>query len=263
MKLVSSLSIAFAAVAFATSAHAQEDADKAPKKSSPPIQFGYQLEGGIASTHMVHGLPKYDTKRIPATEDLAMVRVRNLGPGTLTFGTTFALALDTTVKKHSKSEEFFPMAMYGGRVGPLQVEVGGRVFVFPRMDQARQDIEVIGRVSYPNKYVTPTFDSFSEVSEKKGEWATVGLERRIDFTTWLSIRPRVSYGMQGYELKSERFHAQDVTASAFLTATTKDGFYASLRPAYYYVAGPEHYYKDPSFAGRSTGYFGFMVGSQI
>jgi hypothetical protein len=244
--------------AFSGSALAQEGAP--PPSKEPSI--GYKVEAGVGSTKLTHGAPKYDTKSTPVTEDAVFARLKDLGPGTLQAGATFALALAPTTKKHEKSEELLPTVTYGGKLGPVQAEGGMRIYMYPRAEQQRQDIEGLARLSVPNRYVTPTLDVLPEFSEKRGVYAFVGAEHDFKLVSWLSIRPRLSFGEQGYALKSERLHAQDVTASAFVQAQLGGGLYAALRPSYSTLVGPDHYYKDPSVGGRSIAYLGFAVGAQ-
>lgn len=261
MKSAAAFAGSFVVLSLLSSSAFAQDEDKAPTERKE-LSIGYQLEGGVASTHMVRGAPKYDTKRTPATEDSMMIRLKNLGPGTLQLGTSFALALDHTVKKHGKSEEIVPIATYGGKLGPIQADVGMRVWTYPRMDQPRQDVEIVGRFSMPNKYIVPTFDVYPSIAEKQGASALLGVERRFNLTSWLSVRPRCSYGMQGYDLNREHFHAHDFQVSSQVTAQSRDGFYASVRPLYSYLTGPSEFYKDPTFSGRSTGYIGMTFGVQ-
>lgn len=247
-------------VTLSTNAIAQE----ADKRSSaqPPPSVGYVVEAGLSSTKLAHGAPKYDTKSTPATEELAAVRLKDFGPGVLQLGSSFAMALGDTTKKYEKAEEVVPTVTYGGKAGVTQIEVGGRVWLYPRMDQVRQEVEAIGRVSLPNKYVTPTLDLFPCFMDKQGLYGFVGLEHLFKLGAHLQIRPRAHVGGQGYDLKSERFHAQEVSVSSAVTALFGEGFYAAIRPSYTTLVSPSHYVADASFSGRSVAYLGFAVGAQ-
>lgn len=247
-------------VALSTSAFAQEADKRSNERPKPSV--GYVVEAGLSSTKLSHGAPKYDTKSTPATEDLVAVRLKNFGPGVLQLGSSFAMALGDTTKKYEKAEEVVPAVTYGGKVGVLQLEVGGRVWLYPRMGQVRQEVEGIARVSLPNKYVTPTLDLFPCFMDKEGLYGFVGLEHLFKLGSHFQIRPRAHVGAQGYDVKSERFHAQEVSVSSAVTALFGEGFYAAIRPSYTTLVNPSHYLADASFGGRSVAYLGFAVGAQ-
>ncbi|AKV02455.1 hypothetical protein AKJ09_09118 [Labilithrix luteola] len=224
--------------------------------------MGYVVEAGLSSTKLVHGAPKYDTKSTPATEDLVAVRLKDVGPGTLQLGSSFAMALGDTTKKYEKAEEVLPSVTYGGKMSVMLLEVGARVWFYPRMAQVRQDVEGTARLSIPNGFLTPTLDLFPCFLEKQGLYGVVGAEHLFKLGSRFHVRPRAQVGAQGYDAKSERFHAQEVSVSSAVTALFGEGFYAAIRPSYTTLVSPSHYLADASFGGRSVAYVGFAVGAQ-
>jgi hypothetical protein len=253
----------------ATEAAAQERPPVAERPASEPksqeaggIAPGYQVEAGAASTRVSKGSAKFATKTTPTTEDLAMLRVSGMGPGQLTIGSTFYAALASAAGQPTSSMEVDPQAFYGGRVGPVHMGAGFKLTLLPRAADVDAAYEGIARFSVPNRFVTPTLEVLPELVQKRGFYSVFGLERSFKIASWLSIKPRGSLGEQGYEVKSERPHFQDLTGSVQVKADITDTFYALVRPAASYLTGPDHFYKDPSFGGRSVAYLAFAIGAQ-
>ncbi len=246
---------------------ARNDRDKpssaAPAKTDRARFISYQLEAGVASTHVTRGVPRYDAKSIPSLYNLVNLRVRGLGPGVLSLGGTSALALAPTPETRGRSLELLPTITYGGRIGPMQLDVGARLFLFPRAEVVDAQYEGVVRASLPNPYLTPTLEIYPEVRRRKGAFVIVGLERTFNPSRWLRIRPRVAASEQGYVVNDERPHGQDVTASVQVHVSVPESpFYVVARPAYSVLAGPDRLYDDPSFSGRSVAYATVSLGVQ-
>ncbi len=234
-----------------------------PRAEVPAWSWGYQFEAGIANTHLGHGSPKWDTKTTVGTEDLATLRLRNLGGGTFTAGAAFAVPFGRTRATRPISLEIHPIAVYLRDFGAVRTELGAQANFYPRrVGQVRGEVEGILKLSIPNKVLTPVLELYPEVVARGGLYASIGAEHAVRFTSWLNAFARLSSGAQGYVQGHEAPHAQDVTLNGQVRAELGEGFYVALRPMYATRLAPARYYADPSFAGRSFAYVNFSFGAE-
>lgn len=240
---------------------AEQERDVAgPAPDPEAISLGYQMEAGVSSTHLGHGAPKWDGRFKPGTEDLAALRVKNLGGGLLTGGSSFALALGPTPMTRRVSMEVHPFALFVRDFGALRTETGVQANFYPRAVQPRGEVEGIFRWSMLHQVLTPFVELFPEVVARGGAYVAAGVERGFSPTRRLALAVRISAGAQAYIQGSERVHGQDVTVAGAAKLVLTDGVYVALRPAYGTGIAPAERYADASLAGRSFGYVNLSVG---
>jgi hypothetical protein len=243
---------------------ADRPAEQPPSAREKEPAIGYKLEAGAATTHISQGAWKYATKTTPATEDFAGLRVRFGDYGMITAGGSASIALASASGQPQTAEELTPTLTHSVQLAPVSLTTGFRVKMFPRAT-GKNDVdgayEGILKAALPNPYVTPVFELAPEFVRKKGTYGLVGAEHK--FELWrLAITPRAQFGMQGYEVKSERFHPNEVMVTAPAKLKFDGGLYALFNPGYSVLVEPAHYLKDSSFSGRSVGFALLAFGAE-
>jgi hypothetical protein len=224
--------------------------------------LGYQVELGLATTHMWQGAWQYTTKSTPATEDYAGVRLKLGRYGTVAAGVGATMALASPSRQPDGGMELLPTIAHGVHLAPFHVTTGFRVLLFPQADVVDRKYEPFVEASIPNELVTPVFEVSPEVVRERGVYAFAGAEHRFARGR-LAVTPHAHFGIQGYEEESERLHPNEVLVTVPVKWTLDYGFYALLRPGYSVLVGPDHYYKDASFGGRSLAFAQFSFGAEL
>jgi hypothetical protein len=227
-----------------------------------PTGIGYQAELGVATTHIWQGAWQYTTKSTPATEDYAGLRFKLGRYGTVAAGVGATVALATPASQPDAGMELLPTLAHSIHLAPFHVTTGVRVLLFPRAEVVDRKYEGLFEVSIPNPYVTPVFEVSPEVVRERGVYALAGAEHKFTLRR-LALTPHAHFGVQGYAEESERLHANEVMVTVPAKVTIGDGLYALLKPGYSVLVGPDHYYKDPSFAGRSVAFALLSFGAEL
>ena len=262
MKTVRTFSACLAVAALSSAAHAEPPAPKEKPPARAPSageSVGYQIELGASTTYVVRGASQGATKSTPSTEDLMVLRFRDLGPGQLSVGNAFAMPFAGLAGQPQFAMNIIPFTAYQLMLGPVQTTVGFAVKFFPNAEVVDGQYEGLTRVALPNRYLTPFVEVFPELVRRRGVYAAAGVDREI-LAGAFSFRPRVLVGAQGFSASSESFHANEATAMLVARAKLGAGFYAQLTPAYSVLIGPERYVSDSSWSGRSVAYAAFGIG---
>jgi hypothetical protein len=238
------------------------DDEAAERSAEHRSVLGYQAELGVATTHIWQGAWQYTTKSTPATEDYAGLRLKFGRYGTVAAGVGATAALSSFSRQPDEGMELLPTIAHGIHLAPLHVTTGFRVLLFPRAELVDRKYEGFVEVSVPSAYVTPVFEVSPEVVRERGVYAFAGAEHK--FTRGrLTVTPHAHFGIQGYEEESERLHPNEVMVTVPAKWTIGEGFYAILKPGYSVLVGPDHDYKDRSFAGRSLAFALFSFGAEL
>jgi hypothetical protein len=241
-------------------------AKDAPPESSPRAaeegaSIGYKAEAGVASTHMSQGVPKYATKSTPATEDFVGLRLKLGRFGTLMAGSGASIALASASSQPKSSTEFVPTVLHSVKIAPVSLAAGFRIKFQPRADVSDAAYEGLFKASLPNGYLTPVIELWPEVVRKRGLYAEMGVEH--DFTIGhFSLVPRATFGVQGYDEKSEHLHPNELMATVPGKWSFGDGLYALIKPGYSYLIGPDKFVKDPSPGGRGAAFALLAFGAE-
>jgi len=269
VKVATVIVAALGVVATSLAAHAQErrpDAD-VPERAAPAkkknkkdgVAIGFQLESAAASVHVSRGNSRGATKTTPATEDLAALRVRGLGAGVLSLGTSFSAPFTRTANQPRNAMDVIPFVNYRAPLSPLEMTGGFVLKIFPDAEIVDGQYEILTRVAYPNKWITPAIEILPEVLRRRGAYAAVSLEHDFVYGP-VSIRPRVLLGSQGFDLEDEPFHVNELTAIALARVMLGSGFYAMARPGFSLMLAPARYVDDPTWRGRSLAYVAVGMG---
>jgi hypothetical protein len=255
-----STSIVFVVCLFAApKAFAEGEEAEAPEEKEPLL--GYQAELGVATTHIWQGMWQYRSKSTPANEDYAGVRFHFGHYGTLSAGMGATFALGSPSDQPDAGMELVPTIAHTMHLAPFHVMTGFRLFLFPKTDEVDRKYEPFVEASLPNPYLTPVVEVSPEIVRERGVYAFAGAEHKFTFGP-VAVTPHAHFGMQGYDEDHQRFHPNEVLAMVPAKWTVLDGFYLLARPGYSVLTGPDHYYRDPSFAGRSVMFATLSVGAE-
>jgi hypothetical protein len=172
------------------------------------------------------------------------------------------MALASASSQPKSAFELDPTLMHAFKIAPLSMTAGFRMKVFPRADVVDGAYEGIVKAALPNDYVTPVIELWPELVRKRGIYALAGAEHDFKVGS-LSVVPRAQFGVQGYEDKSERLHPNEIMVTVPAKYSFGGGFYAAAKPGYSVLIGPDHYFKDSSFGGRSVAFAMLFVGSEL
>jgi len=248
----------------ASAAHADEVASIS-EQGRPKIAIGYQVEVSVASTYVFRGIPQYNKLYDASSQNTALLRLDNVGQGSVTFAVWNATALRGYGGQPGSALELDVIGSYGGRVrGAFDLSVGYIGYLFPAhasaapLDGAH---ELTGSFSYANPYLVPSVAIYGEFVRLQGAYLAIGLARDVIYKLF-TFTPSLNLGLAAYRHYQgtdavAKPHVNDLTLALTGKLTFPRDFYATLRVAYSLRGTPE------SLMTPSTDNFGFQGRSSL
>jgi hypothetical protein len=243
--------------------------------AAPAPAFGdedvsYQVETSVASSYISRGIPQYNDRSSPSSQNTAAVQVNHVLGGAVTFGVWSAVAMNDFDEQPGTAVEIDLSVAYSYHTGAVTLSGGYAANLFPKHDDASPvdgAHEISGQVSYDNAYVVPSAAAYVEVARQQGVYLTVGASRDLHAGAW-TFSPMVSVGGATYRRyggadRAAAPHLNDVTASVAARRDFDGGLYALARLSYSLCGTPaELLPMDPGwgFDGRSSVYGAIAFG---
>jgi hypothetical protein len=244
--------------------------DVAPDTSTDTsaISVHPSVEFGVGSTFVARGVPQYVDRNDLATLNGALVRIDNLGPGSLTLGVFHEAALTNTAMQSGSggiSPQFDPIVSYGMRFGRVSASAGYFVHIWPAWENHPDGMhELQLTAAIEGLPVRPAVEVDVEFVRMHGAYANASLTKTFTRGS-VSVTPGVVVGVNGYDKPfggtfDMPFSLREVTASVGVTWQVASPFYVSARAAYSYT-GLANWWLEDSMVGRSTPFAMIAVGA--
>jgi hypothetical protein len=223
------------------------------------------VELGVATTFLARGVPQFANKNDFATQNAALIKVDNVGPGALTVGVFHEAALNNperTTMIGGISPQFDPIASYGFPIGRVQASAGYFLHYWPAWsaEQHRDGMhEIQMTAAMDGLVVRPAIEVDLEFVRLHGFYANASLSKAWTTSTSLgdvTISPSIVVGVHRYAKPFQGnfdmpLALREVTGGVGVTWKFGPPFYATLRGSYSYT-GIKNWWMEDGLAGRST-----------
>jgi hypothetical protein len=248
--------------ACATSTALAEPTPEAPNVST---RVHATVELGVATTFIARGVPQFAKKNDFATQNAALIRVDDVGPGALTVGVFHQAALNNperTTMIGGISPQFDPIASYGFPLGRVQASVGYFLHYWPAWsaEQHRDGMhELQLTAAIDDLPVRPAIEVDLEFVRLHGFYANASVSKSWTTSTSMgeiTVSPSVVVGVHRYTKPFQGnfdlpLALREVTGGVGVTWKFGPPFYASFRASYSYT-GIKNWWMEEGIAGRST-----------
>lgn len=236
----------------------------APAPAFGDEDVGYQVETSVASSYISRGIPQYNDRSSPSSQNTAAVQLNHVLGGALNLGVWSAVAMNDFDAQPGTAVEVDLSVAYSYHTGAVALTGGYAANLFPKHDDASPidgAHEISGQVSYDNAYVVPSAAAYVEVARQQGVYLTVGASRDLHAGAW-TFSPAASVGGATYRRygggdRAAAPHLNDVTTSVAARRDFDGGLYALARLSYSLCGTPADLLPMDSswgFGGRSSLY---------
>lgn len=256
----------------ASAALADDQTVGATRSVARPVSTGFQFETSVASTYIFRGIPQYNHLYDPSSQNTALLRLDNIGPGSLTFSVWNATALTGYGGQPGTALEIDVIGGYSVRLrDTFDVGVGYIGYLYPShrsgspLDGAH---ELTASVAVQNRFVVPQVAVFGEFLRQKGVYVAIGAARDFAWRA-LTVTPALNLGLAAYQnymggSTAAPMHINDATASLTGKVSLPSDFYISARVSYSLRGTPASLMPSamdqPGFDGRSSLYGAIALG---